>query len=261
MSVRYNPAGRAGLTLDVTGARIPADRRNTVYRAWEFLRRRFPPARRGAFAVILRKRIPSGSGLGGASADAAAFLSASARLLGENLPAGPAFLSRVSREIGADVPFCLRGAAAVGRGRGERLTPIRPLPRRRVIIAVPRKKILTRAAYLALDRARPKNLTFSAGVHTLDWVVDAVRKSHAVEFPLNDFQVPACRSHPELARIAAVFSREGFSGMTGSGSAFFALPVRPGALSRLKAALPGVRILESVFVSRGYDGGSIGGAD
>jgi 4-diphosphocytidyl-2-C-methyl-D-erythritol kinase len=59
-------------------------------------------------AVRLTKRIPSGAGLGGGSADAAAVLRW----------AGWADLAAAAA-LGADVPFCLAGGRAVVRGIGE----------------------------------------------------------------------------------------------------------------------------------------------
>jgi len=67
----------------------------------------------------LQKRIPPGSGMGGASSDAAAALRGLATIY--NLSAD---LTKVAARIGADVPFFLTGGAAIAEGRGERLTPM-----------------------------------------------------------------------------------------------------------------------------------------
>jgi 4-diphosphocytidyl-2-C-methyl-D-erythritol kinase len=64
-------------------------------------------------AVRLEKAIPSGAGLGGGSADAAAVLRW----------AGCSDLELAAR-LGADVPFCLRGGRARVTGVGERLAPL-----------------------------------------------------------------------------------------------------------------------------------------
>lgn len=66
----------------------------------------------------LVKRIPSGAGLGGGSADAAAVLRGLSRLYRLDCD-----LSPIAAGLGADVPFCLMGGAAVATGRGERLVP------------------------------------------------------------------------------------------------------------------------------------------
>jgi 4-diphosphocytidyl-2-C-methyl-D-erythritol kinase len=66
--------------------------------------------------VTLRKRIPSGAGLGGGSADAAAVLRW----------AGSTDLA-LATGLGADVPFCLLGGRARVTGIGEVLEPLTPL--------------------------------------------------------------------------------------------------------------------------------------
>lgn len=73
-------------------------------------------------AFHLHKAIPAGAGLGGGSSDAAAALVALARLHGLDLD-----LPAVAAGLGADVPFFLvEGGAAIGRGRGEALSPVAP---------------------------------------------------------------------------------------------------------------------------------------
>lgn len=65
-----------------------------------------------AHRIEIRKRIPIASGMGGASADAAAVLRGFA-------PDDSAALTDLALQIGSDVPFLLRGGAALARGRGE----------------------------------------------------------------------------------------------------------------------------------------------
>lgn len=68
--------------------------------------------------LTLEKMLPVASGLGGGSADAAAAL----RLLRDSFPqtASLDFLA-IARQLGADVPVCLRSRAAVMAGIGERV--------------------------------------------------------------------------------------------------------------------------------------------
>ena len=69
----------------------------------------------------VRKRIPIAAGLGGGSADAAAFLRL-ARLAWE-LPIDDAALSAFGATIGSDVPACLAGGPLRMSGRGEIVEP------------------------------------------------------------------------------------------------------------------------------------------
>jgi len=98
-----------GDSLTVTGlgadGPVPAGEDNLVRRALSLLGR--------TAAVRLDKRIPTGGGLGGGSADAAAVLRW----------AGLTDLMAAAR-LGADVPFCLVGGRARVRGIGELVEPL-----------------------------------------------------------------------------------------------------------------------------------------
>lgn len=109
-----------GLSLQVTGPFASAlgdTEDNLVLRAARLL-----GGRRGV-ALILDKRLPVAAGLGGGSADAAAAL----RLLTRwwRLDLGEDELLKLAREIGADVPACLRSRTVRGTGRGDVLTGVR----------------------------------------------------------------------------------------------------------------------------------------
>ena len=68
------------------------------------------------------KRIPVAAGLGGGSTDAAAALVGLNRLWELRWPVQR--LEELAIGLGMDVPFFLRGGAALGTGRGERLTSL-----------------------------------------------------------------------------------------------------------------------------------------
>ncbi len=104
------------LTLRVEGADLPTDERNLVYRA----ARAYLDAAgvTGGADIVLHKRLPLASGLGGGSSDAASTLLALAELYPSDVD-----LPALALSLGADVPFFLLGGAALAQGVGERLTP------------------------------------------------------------------------------------------------------------------------------------------
>ena len=69
--------------------------------------------------IVIAKRIPLGSGLGGGSSDAASVLLALNRLWDLRLPR--AELARLALALGADVPLFIGGENAVARGVGAAL--------------------------------------------------------------------------------------------------------------------------------------------
>src|SRR5262249_36802406 len=107
----------AGFTLEVHSARevgaVPRGRANLVLRAADLMGERLGI---GGAAIGLDKQIPAGSGLGGASADAAGTLLGLARLYG--LRPSRWRLMELGGRLGADVPFAILGGTALGLGRG-----------------------------------------------------------------------------------------------------------------------------------------------
>lgn len=94
-----------GLTLVDAAPDVPGDDDNLVRRALALAGR--------TAQVEVTKRIPSGAGLGGGSADAAAVLRW----------AGVTDLA-LAATLGADVPFCLLGGRARVTGVGEQVDPL-----------------------------------------------------------------------------------------------------------------------------------------
>ncbi|NLV16777.1 MAG: 4-(cytidine 5'-diphospho)-2-C-methyl-D-erythritol kinase [Syntrophomonadaceae bacterium] len=74
------------------------------------------------FRISIEKNIPLSSGLAGGSTDAAAVMKAIKFLLG--LEIDGRHLNELGSRVGSDVVFCLEGATAIARGRGELLTPV-----------------------------------------------------------------------------------------------------------------------------------------
>ncbi|MFJ4472742.1 4-(cytidine 5'-diphospho)-2-C-methyl-D-erythritol kinase [Streptomyces sp. NPDC089424] len=101
-------------------AQVPLDRTNLAARAAEALAARH--GRRPDVHVHIVKDIPVAGGMAGGSADGAAALLACDALWGTG--AGRDELLDICAELGSDVPFSLVGGAALGTGRGERLTPL-----------------------------------------------------------------------------------------------------------------------------------------
>ncbi len=72
-----------------------------------------------AVCIHIEKNIPVAAGLGGGSSDAASVLKGLNELLGFNL--GDDALEQIGLELGADVPFFIRGGTALAEGIGEKL--------------------------------------------------------------------------------------------------------------------------------------------
>jgi 4-diphosphocytidyl-2-C-methyl-D-erythritol kinase len=166
------------------------------------------------------KRIPAGAGLGGGSSDGAAVLRGLASLFPD---AATDHAHDLAARLGSDVPFFVSGhALARGRGRGQRLQPLEPLPSRPVVLVLPPLHVPTAAAYRWLDddrRAGPLPPPPHAGLRltpALDW-------SRVTELARNDFEPVLFRRHPELSRIHGLLMElgAGITLLAGSGSTVF----------------------------------------
>ena len=150
------PAGQDGVEASGEGAdRVPGGRDNLALRAVAAFRSTMPgqEARRAGVHVTILKRIPVAAGLAGGSADAAAALVACNELWGGGL--SQAQLVEVAAKVGSDVAFALLGGTAVGRGRGERLTPaLAPATPYHWVLAFADGYLSTPEVYAALDRLR-----------------------------------------------------------------------------------------------------------
>ena len=108
-------------------------------------------------AIRIRKRIPLQAGLAGGSADAAGVLTALNLLTDARLDSDT--LAEAGAMVGADVPFCLTGGAALCTGTGAIVSPLPSMPDCRVVVAKPVCGVSTAEAYRRLDstelRRRP----------------------------------------------------------------------------------------------------------
>ncbi len=197
---------------------VPLDASNLVWRAaaglWTALGRDGEP--RDAI-VTIQKTIPMLAGLGGGSADAAAALSALARLWGG---ASVTLLREVAATIGADVAFFLSGGTALGLGRGEEIYPLVDLPPHWIVIARPPFGVSTAEAYAWYDEDRTAGLKEPREIQVLPvpWPTRAAQM-------INDLEPPVVRRHPEIAALKTALREAGAvaAAMSGSGSAVFGL--------------------------------------
>ncbi len=106
----------------------------------------------GGAEIRVEKRIPSGAGLGGGSADAAAVLYG-LNLLYDNPLSGNELLP-IAAKTGADVPFCLLGGTRVCKGIGDKMSGISELhglSERCFLVVMPDFSLSTKSAYSLYD--------------------------------------------------------------------------------------------------------------
>lgn len=102
--------------------------------------------------ITIRKRIPVCAGMAGGSSDAAAVLRALNRELA--VPMSPEQLAHLGERVGSDVPYCILGGTVLAEGRGERLTPLPPLPGCWFVLCKPSFSISTPELFSNVNCAR-----------------------------------------------------------------------------------------------------------
>ncbi|MFD7441015.1 4-(cytidine 5'-diphospho)-2-C-methyl-D-erythritol kinase [Streptomyces sp. NPDC059909] len=195
--VTVTPADELTITCSGPGAdQVPLDRTNLAARAAELL-----AARRGidpAVHIHIAKDIPVAGGMAGGSADGAGALLACDALWSTG--ASKAELLDICAELGSDVPFSLVGGAALGTGRGERLTELPVGGAFHWVFAVADGGLSTPAVYREFDR-------LNAGVDVpvpvaSPMLLDALRTGDATALAgalVNDLQPAALSLRPSLA--------------------------------------------------------------
>jgi 4-diphosphocytidyl-2-C-methyl-D-erythritol kinase len=96
-------------------------------------------------SIGLKKKIPHGAGLGGGSSDAASTLLALNELFETKLPREA--LAKMGETIGSDIPFFIFQSAAICKGRGERVTPLKLQQRLSILLLKPAFAVSTAWAY------------------------------------------------------------------------------------------------------------------
>ncbi len=210
-----------GIFLRLSDKNLPTDRRNTAYAAAKAFWNALPEAERvGGIDIYIDKKIPQQAGLAGGSADAAAVLRGLNSLW--ELPFSIDALCAFAVSIGADVPFCVRGGAALATGIGEVLEPVKGLSDELfVVVCKPAVSVSTAEAYKAVDTFEgERRLSDEAGLIAALEAGDAAavgeKLYNVFEDVLNLAEVTAiCEKMREFAPLGCQ--------MSGSGSAVFAL--------------------------------------
>uniref|UniRef100_A0AAU3GXP3 4-diphosphocytidyl-2-C-methyl-D-erythritol kinase n=1 Tax=Streptomyces sp. NBC_01401 TaxID=2903854 RepID=A0AAU3GXP3_9ACTN len=214
--VTVTPADTLRVTCSGPDAgQVPLDTTNLAARAATAL-----AARHGIAPDVhlhITKDIPVAGGMAGGSADGAAALLACDALWATGATRDE--LLEICAELGSDVPFSLVGGAALGVGRGERLTPVEVGGGFHWVFAVADGGLSTPAVYGEFDR-------LTAGTRVPEpaaspALLTALRKGDTTALAdalSNDLQAAALSLRPSLADTLAAGTAAGALAALVSGS-------------------------------------------
>ncbi len=181
--------------------------------------------------IELIKNIPSESGMGGGSSDAAAILMVLQEHYGQ--PFDEDKLLQIAVNVGADVPFFLYGGTGLCERVGEAVTPLAGFSGLGLLIAKPDGGVSTPECFELIDREPAKPFdqkAYSDYIETLKTPSkDTSEKLEKIlagkDLLVNDLESPAEKLVPEIEAIRKALEVTGspYCRMTGSGRAVCAL--------------------------------------
>ena len=203
--------------FNATGNVIPGDAaENLCLKAYQLLRETYtlPPV-----YIHLHKVIPTGAGLGGGSSDSAYTLRAINTLFELNLSQQE--LMAVAAKLGSDCAFFVQDQPMIGRGRGEKLSPIQvDLTGKFLILIKPDIHVSTASAYALVKPAIP----------TIP-LTEVLKKDVSAwkDLLVNDFELSVFQQYPAIAKIKDDLYEFGasYACMSGSGSTVFGIFEKP----------------------------------
>ncbi|MEK7880934.1 MAG: 4-(cytidine 5'-diphospho)-2-C-methyl-D-erythritol kinase [Deltaproteobacteria bacterium] len=223
-----------GITLECDIDSIPSGEENLAWKAAALFLKETGIKR--AVSIDLKKRIPTGGGLGGGSSDAAGILTGLNTILRAGL--SEERLKAMAAGLGSDVPFFILRGPAFAYGRGEILERV-TLPRLYYVLVNPGLHISTAWAYGNLDltkKTKDNILIVSKGL--------AGSKEKIAGLLENDLEGAVMGEYPVITVLKSLLKKAGAKGalMSGSGSTVFGLFFKEReageAITRLKGKLP-----------------------
>ncbi|MBA0947908.1 4-(cytidine 5'-diphospho)-2-C-methyl-D-erythritol kinase [Enterococcus gallinarum] len=230
------------IIIETNKAFLPIDKRNNVYQAASIVKKRYGINK--GILIRITKNIPVAAGLGGGSTDCAAALRGMDRLwqLSLTMPE----LIDIGMEVGTDVPYCIYGTTAFISGKGEKVTPLRPMPQCWVVLVKPRLSVSTGKIFQEVDLDQlhhPDIQELSDAILAEDYQ----RMIAAMGNSLESITIP---KHPVVQQIKERMMKYGadVALMTGSGPTVFALCQKYSRAQRVYNALKG--FCEEVYLVR-----------
>ena len=220
VSVNFTAGDEKSITVTCDDPRVPTGTDNLVYKAANV----FPLI--GKIEIHIEKRIPMSAGLAGGSADAAATLIALNTLASNKLSDDE--LKALGAKLGADIPFCIEGGAAIVTGIGEVMTPTAKMPHLPIVIAKMGEGMSTPQAYRALDQRFDSFRGYEPKEALLSLLTDAKDRENVDTYCqglFNIFEAVVEPIRPAVTELKQTMLRFGAKGamMSGSGTSVFGI--------------------------------------
>lgn len=249
--VTVTPADGLRVTCEGPDAgAVPLDRTNLAARAAIALAERY--GRTPDVHLHIAKDIPVAGGMAGGSADGAGALLACDALWGTGATRDE--LLEICAELGSDVPFSLVGGAALGTGRGEKLTALEADGAFHWVFAMAERGLSTPAVFREFDRlAEGRDIPEPVASRQLLAALAEGDPDALAATVSNDLQPAALSLFPELADTLAAGRAAGAltTLVSGSGPTTAHLARDAGAAVKIAEALRTSGTCKDVRVAAG----------
>ncbi len=244
-----------GIKLICDNKDVPVNHCNLAYKAIRLLNgvvKGLP-----GIEISIKKIIPVAGGLGGGSSNAASVLLGLKKLW--QIKVSQKRLMELGRVLGADVPFFISGfGTAVGRERGDRLTPIANNLSFWLVLVNPGIKISTKEVYNSLkigltkDRGGVKIISHAIREGSLNMVCRGLYNR------LEESVTKRCKVVSQIMEKLRSFGAMGVA-MSGSGPTVYGITSTREEAMRLRDMI--VREGWSIFIARNVNYAERGGSD
>lgn len=208
-----------GIRVSCQDKHVPQDKSNIAYQAAERLLALVKRA--DGVDIKIVKKIPVTCGLGGGSSDAASVLLGLNKLL--SLGLSRRRLLGVAAQLGADVPFfILPHLRALGRGKGEILTPLRIKRKHWYILVVPPFTLSTPRMYQAL------RITLTKHTYSVKLLLQSLKEGNLTslnKYSYNSFESVIRKKYKQISQIKKALKSLGVQAalISGSGPCVFGI--------------------------------------
>lgn len=198
--------------------------KNLCYKVAELIKKKYKIKQ--GIKIVITKNIPLGSGLGGASSDAAAVVESMLKMF--NIKTSKDKIVKLCSSIGKDIPFFLYKGTCLVRSTGEIVEKIKDVPWSKkplwIIIVYPNKILSTKEVYDTYDKIKNKlnKNTFSEPT-----IVKFLKQNRLNELVYNELEPAACVLYPKLKKIKNLLLKmtnyKFPVSLTGAGSCYYCI--------------------------------------
>ncbi|MDU5107186.1 4-(cytidine 5'-diphospho)-2-C-methyl-D-erythritol kinase [Clostridium sp.] len=205
------------ITIKCNKPYVPTDERNLAYKAAKLFMEKYQI--NSGVSININKNIPVCAGLAGGSTDGAAVLKAMNTIF--DIHASDEELMELGLQLGADVPYCIKGGTALCRGIGEEVTKLNDFKDKILVLVKPPFGVSTKSVYQEFDlskaRSHPNTDVLIKAIEENDLRIVANNMKNLLENV-------TLRKHKILINIKEEMKNSGSIGtmMSGSGPTVFA---------------------------------------